>query len=465
MRVRLAAGVLCSAFLVIYLPDIGHGFLKDDFVWILSSRSAHISELIALFSANVGFYRPLVSLTFAADYGVWGLQPFGYGLTNLAVFSGCAALLYALARRFTLPPAAALLATAVWAFNFHGVNMALLWLSGRTSLLVTFFSLLTANALLMGAPLLAGALCLAALLSKEEATLLPLLLTVFVFAVPAARSAAGGRWRPVEGSAGISRAEPLTGSRLRQTALRVWPMWAALAVYAVLRLRSGAFGFSNAPWYYQLSTAQTLRNLAEYADRSGTVAVAVALVLVIACRRRPALDEPERRLVLFSSLWIVGTFAITLWLPVRSSLYALLPSIGTALVAGVTASWMIRTNPARFRLVSIALPLLVVLLIPVYRIRNMRWVGIADISSYIMNTVDASVRHAATAGSIVIVDSRDERFDLDSTFSGMFPEAVTLVAGPQWNGQIVSAGEPLPDDVRLLFRYTDGRLIPVAQTR
>jgi hypothetical protein len=106
-----------------------------------------------------------------------------------------------------------------------------------------------------------------------------------------------------------------------------------------------------------------------------------------------------------------------------------------------------------------------VLLIPVYRIRNVRWVGIADISSYIMNTVDTSVRKAPAAGSIVIVDSRDERFDLDSTFSGMFPEAVTLVAGPQWNGQIVAAGEPLPDDVRLLFRYTDGRLIPIDHAR
>jgi hypothetical protein len=44
MRLLLAAGVLCSAFLVIYLPDIGHGFVKDDFVWILSSRSVHLSE-------------------------------------------------------------------------------------------------------------------------------------------------------------------------------------------------------------------------------------------------------------------------------------------------------------------------------------------------------------------------------------------------------------------------------------
>ncbi len=443
MRLLLSAAVLCTAFLVVYLPDIGHGFVKDDFFWILSSRSEQLSDVIALFTSNVGFYRPLVALTFAADYGVWGMQPFGYGLTNLIAFSGCAVFLYRLARRLTLPPAAALLATAVWAFNFHGVNMALLWLSGRTALLVTFFSLLTTHAVLMGAPLFAGILCFAALLSKEEATLLPLVLTLFVFAIQ----------------------PPPFVARLRHSLLRVLPTWAALAAYAVLRLRSGAFGFSDAPWYYQLSTSQTLRNFAEYADRSGTVAAAVVLLLIVVCRRKPVLDESERRVVLLSILWIAGMFAITLWLPVRSSLYALLPSIGTSLIAGAVAAWMIRTDAARFQMIAIALPLLVVLLIPVYRIRNVRWVGIADISSYIMNTVDASVRKAPTAGSLVIVDSRDERFDLDSTFSGMFPEAVTLVAGPQWNGLIVAAGEPLPEDVRLLFRYADGRLIPVDHAR
>jgi hypothetical protein len=115
MRLLLAAGVLCVAFLAIYGPDIGHGFVKDDFRWILSSRTEHLEDLAAHFRSNVGFYRPLVSLTFAADYGVWGVRPLGYGLTNLTIFGGCAVLLYRLARRIALPPAAALLATAVWA--------------------------------------------------------------------------------------------------------------------------------------------------------------------------------------------------------------------------------------------------------------------------------------------------------------------------------------------------------------
>jgi hypothetical protein len=436
MRLLLTAGVLCSAFLAIYLPDLGHGFLKDDFAWILSSRLERSGDLIALFTSNVGFYRPLVSLSFAVDYSVWGLQAFGYGVTNLLVFAGCAVLLYQLARRFALPPAAAVLATAVWAFNLHGVNMALLWLSGRTSLLVTFFALLTAHALLIRAPITAGVCCLAALLSKEEATLLPLLLTVFVFAFQPRPSA----------------------TRVRQTMLQVWPMWMALAAYSVLRMRSGAFDFSNAPVYYQVTTSQLLRNFAEYADRSGTVAVAVMLVLVFALRLRPTLDEQERRAVLLSMLWIAGTFAITLWLPVRSSLYALLPSVGTSLIAGCVAAWAIRVNPARFRSAATVLMVLLVLLIPVYRMRNARWVGIADISRSVMDAVEAGVRTATGGGRIVVVASQDAYVDLDSTFSGMFPEAVTLFAGPHWQGQVVIDGEALAADARLLFRYADGRL-------
>ncbi|MNC96546.1 hypothetical protein D3C83_139460 [compost metagenome] len=68
-----------------------------------------------------------------------------------------------------LAPAASLLAAATWLFNFHAVNMAVLWLSGRTALLVTLFALASAHAMLRGRALLAGGACLLALLSKEEA--------------------------------------------------------------------------------------------------------------------------------------------------------------------------------------------------------------------------------------------------------------------------------------------------------
>ena len=122
-----AWAVLLVAFLVIYLPDVGHGFIKDDFGWIAGSRLTTADDVRGLFEHNAGFYRPLVSASFAADYALWRFDPFAYGITNLIVVFVDAVLLFCLARKLSASREAALVAVAAWSFNFHGVNMALLW--------------------------------------------------------------------------------------------------------------------------------------------------------------------------------------------------------------------------------------------------------------------------------------------------------------------------------------------------
>ena len=101
-QARTVAALLWATFLAIYVPQAGHGFIQDDFRWIHESQLHSAGDLVRLFSANVGFYRPLVSLSFAVDYRIWGLQPFGYGLTNLTFGLLGSLLLYQLARRFGL---------------------------------------------------------------------------------------------------------------------------------------------------------------------------------------------------------------------------------------------------------------------------------------------------------------------------------------------------------------------------
>src|SRR5262245_33981370 len=86
--------VLLALFLIVYLPQTGHGFIKDDYRWIATSRVNAPGDLPALFASNVGFYRPLVSATFALDHAIWALDPFGYGITNIALLLGSAVLLY-----------------------------------------------------------------------------------------------------------------------------------------------------------------------------------------------------------------------------------------------------------------------------------------------------------------------------------------------------------------------------------
>ena len=222
-----AAAVLLAAFLVIYLPDVGHGFIKDDFGWIAASRLTTADEVRGLFEHNAGFYRPLVSASFAADYALWRFDPFAYGITNLAVVFVDAVLLFCLVRKLSASREAALVAVAAWSFNFHGVNMALLWISGRTALLLCMFALSVALAVLSGRTVLAGCLSLLAMLCKEEAVMIPVLFVlVDLLARPHDQPPVRAAW-----------------SALRRSG----PLWIALAIYLGLRAHSGAFGVQDAP--------------------------------------------------------------------------------------------------------------------------------------------------------------------------------------------------------------------------
>src|SRR5207249_4814687 len=109
-----------AVFLIVYAPAVGHGFISDDFRWIVESRIAQPTDLVRTFSRNIGFYRPIIALTFAADYAAFGSEPFGYGVTNLTLASGCAVLLFMLIRALRLPAEAAGFGAALWLLHFHG---------------------------------------------------------------------------------------------------------------------------------------------------------------------------------------------------------------------------------------------------------------------------------------------------------------------------------------------------------
>ena len=167
-----AAVEVTAVFLVTYLPGLGRGFIKDDFAWIASNQVTSAGELVGLFTSTADFYRPVVRLSFAADWWLFGIEPLAYGLTNLAILAAGALALRALALALGMPRGAALLAAGLWAFNFHGVDMSLLWISGRTSLLATLFGLLAARSLVVGRPRAAAGWALVAMLSKEDAFVL-----------------------------------------------------------------------------------------------------------------------------------------------------------------------------------------------------------------------------------------------------------------------------------------------------
>jgi hypothetical protein len=425
-----AAAALATLFLAIYLPDIGHGFISDDFRWIVESRSASPADVLALFSRNLGFYRPMTSASFALDHALWGGgDAFGYASTNLALCLGAAAALFALARRLRLPAAAALVAAGAWLLNFHAVNMSVLWLSGRTALLAALFSLATAWAMFGGRFLLAGAFALCAMLSKEEAVALPALFSLFL----------------------------AVDERTARGVAKSAPLWAALVVYLALRAQSEAFWPANAPAYYQFSFSPAViaRNVLEYADRAGTLFGALAMTLALVARLRWAdVLEEERRVLTFSAIWIAALYGLTVFLPVRSSLYALLPSLGTALAVGVVAAAARRRQPARVRKTCVALIVLAVVLIPVYRVRNVRWVRIADLSEQVMQRIAADAR-GRPSGHVVLVDTPQERANFASAFGNLLPQALELRVGSGWTGELVNSPDERSREGDLQYYLAD----------
>jgi hypothetical protein len=442
-RVRLAVVILFALLSAIYLPDLGHGFVKDDYRWITASRVQSLPDLARLYTTNVGFYRPLVSTTFAVDQAIWGLNPDGYALTNVALFLADAVLLFLLASRLSLPPAAALFGVAVWAFNFHGVNMAVLWISGRTALLLCLFGLASTLAFLSNRHSTAALLALAAMLCKEEAVVLPALFVAL----------------------DLSHAAGRKGSESGRGVLRTWPLWAALGLYGLLRVNSGAFGPLDAPDYYRftLEPRAVLKNVAQYLDRGGTWPAVTAAIIAIGVRTRRALNDDERRVIRVGVLWFLAFYAITVFLPIRSSLYALAPSMGSALAAAALAARAWREDPRRFGRVAGALVAVVALLLPVYRSRNHGFVEPSDLAAQSLRTIRDAARSRGQRGTIVIVDHTEEPVTLNDAFGNLFTDAVHLFVGPQWSGEIVQATSTRTsgDDDALVFELRGGGLIQV----
>ena len=396
--------ITAAVVLVVYVPDIGRGFVKDDFGWIVASQCRTLGNVERLFVSTSGFYRPLVSLSFAANEYVGGTNPVGYGATNLALAVLTALSVAWVVRSWRFSAAACIFAAALWILNPHGINMAVLWISGRTALLLTLFSVLAAVAASRDRPFLSALFAFLGMLSKEEAVLLPLALLVLLALHDA------GRRRLVTGGVYFAAA------------------WIA---YFVLRAHSNAMTPATAPLVYRFTFApsEVARNVAEYADRACTFTLASLVLLAVISRTLPRLDGSERRLAATGVFWLISGFALTVFLPVRSSLYACFPSVGAVWAGAAIASSIWRSmRPDRRRSVAIAAVLLPVMLIPVYRVRNVRWTELADLTSRVMPTL-ASAAQASPDGDILLVDERSTRVNIAAAFDGLLVDAITLACG------------------------------------
>ena len=262
-------GLLVAAIAVgVYLPAFAAGFNADDYLilWRVKSIEGTAAPLGYFKFAFYEYFRPIGFLSYALDWRIWHLSPFGFHLTNVLLHAANSFLVFTLIGRLFSRRNAAL---AALLFALHPASHEVVyWIAARFDLLATFF-LLIALACLIRPGLtwqLAGTLAFGfALMSKESAISL-------VIIAPA--------WDAL-----IARRD------WRTTARRLLPLLAVVAAYAAARalgadldVAGGArrlpkalmagVGVAGALWL-----ARVQQSKARSAVASGTVAVIVVSIV------------------------------------------------------------------------------------------------------------------------------------------------------------------------------------------
>jgi tetratricopeptide (TPR) repeat protein len=194
MSERLRIGLLLAAVVLVYGNSLRNQFTQDDYLYIVDNPAVQRPALGQLLESNqlTSVYRPLTFATFALNYQLGRLQPWGYHLVNLLLHAGVCWLLYLLlcAILGESPPARlAALATA-WLFALHPIHTeAVTAAVGRAELLAAGLLLAAWLLHLRDREVPALVCSTLALLSKESAVVFLALVVLGDFV--------RGQWKPV----------------------------------------------------------------------------------------------------------------------------------------------------------------------------------------------------------------------------------------------------------------------------
>lgn len=135
---------------LVFQNTLENSFVFDDESVIIGNTSIRdLSNIPKYFTAEEGFhkvigryYRPVISSTYAMDYSIWELNPYGYHLTNIIIHIISCLLLFkiltTLFSRYKYRNLVSMFSTLI--FAVHPIHTeAVSWVSGRTDSLVTLF--------------------------------------------------------------------------------------------------------------------------------------------------------------------------------------------------------------------------------------------------------------------------------------------------------------------------------------
>ena len=323
---------------VVASPGLGNHLLSDDFALLSGNLGQSAMDLVRPFlhestsRAAGGTYRPLTEVSVGLDYFLWGRSPFGFHLVNLLWHVLNTLLCFAFVR-VLVPPRPVVALTAAVLFAVHPVHAdAIFWLSARSDLLVTFFYVASLLLFVRGrgpekrrVPTVGSVLCfVAALLSKEVALSLPLLVVILDLASPSTES---------------------FRHRMRRHMLRYLVYIAVALAYLGLRLTvlptigqaefpglvEGLFNFAL---YFKLMLLPMETNTGL---RGVVVVVLVVIVVVVMFLRYARMGD--RRNLLFGVAWMVTIILPILDVPRRWQLY--MPSVGFCIFFAIVLAGLI----------------------------------------------------------------------------------------------------------------------------
>ena len=146
--------IVAAVSFLVYYNSLKNDFVFDDESVVQNNLSIRtISNVPKFFTAEEGFhkvigryYRPVVSTLYAIDYSLWGMDPYGFHLTNVLIHVTASLLLLLILMKlfgdYKHGLLSALIGTLI--FAVHPIHTeAVTWVSGRTDSLATMFFLLS----------------------------------------------------------------------------------------------------------------------------------------------------------------------------------------------------------------------------------------------------------------------------------------------------------------------------------
>jgi len=168
--------------ILLYLPSLDHNFILDD-RWLVVENPyikswKYLPQMLTRDLWNVwdhhNYWRPVLAISFALDFSLWGLNAFGFHLTSALLHATNATLLYLLVKKFHNRSCALF---AAFLFALHPLPVqAVTLITSRGDLLAALFTLLSIQALFSRKTFLSLLLMIPALLSKETSMVLPAVL-------------------------------------------------------------------------------------------------------------------------------------------------------------------------------------------------------------------------------------------------------------------------------------------------